>query len=434
VDTERKPDQRQRCDGSPPGGWSANLAAAAGGTHGSLSGMAHFGSPSDSPAFERAWTVLERLSALERPPGSEGERRAAELIAAELGERGGRAWIERERVHGTYWIPIGLACSAGALAALLPRASGALLAGLATASIADELSIGWRPLRRVLGQRMAHNAIGEYGPVGEAPELVIHAHHDAAHTGVAFHPAGAKLAARLAGGLMERVGSTPAPMWGAVAGSAAVALGQLTGLRPLRRVGAALSAGYAAAMADIWRSAAVPAANDNLSSVCALLTLAEELGRAPPRRLRVVVLSTGSEESFLETMVRFGERHFADLPRDSTTFLCLESVGSPQLMLLAGEGLLRLRRYPGELIDRLTLLAAENGIPLRPPFTYRLATDGQVPLRAGYRTAVISSMDWYKAPSNYHWHSDRPENLESASVAGAARLALAFVRQLDGEA
>jgi putative aminopeptidase FrvX len=100
-------------------------------------------------------------------------------------------------------------------------------------------------------------------------------------------------------------------------------------------------------------------------------------------------------------------------------------------MLLSGEGLMRRRRYPAGLIERLARLAAENGISLRDPFTYRLATDGQVPLRAGYPTAVISSMDWYKPPSNYHWPTDRPENLDRSSIAGAAQLALAFLRDLD---
>lgn len=230
---------------------------------------------------------------------------------------------------------------------------------------------------------------------------------------------------------MERTASTPAPMWGASAGPALVAIGQLGGIRRLRWLGAALSAGYAAAMADIWRSPAVPGANDNPSGVCALLMLAHALGRQPPRHLRIILLSTGSEESFLEAMVRFGERHFANLPRTSTTFLCLESVGSPELMLLRGEGLLRRHSYPSGPIHWLSRLAAQNGISLREPFTYRLATDGQVPLRAGYPTAVISSMDWYKAPSNYHWPSDRPENLHRANVAAAARLAAAFVDALD---
>jgi hypothetical protein len=155
------------------------------------------------------------------------------------------------------------------------------------------------------------------------------------------------------------------------------------------------------------------------------------LADARPRRLRVLLLSTGSEESFLEAMVRFGAHHFPALAPETTTFLCVESVGSPQLMLLSGEGLLRLHRYPEDLIELLTGLA--DGIDLHQPFRYRLATDGQVPLRAGYPTAVISSMDWYKAPSNYHWPSDRPENLDLGSIAGAARLAERLARHLDTE-
>jgi hypothetical protein len=73
------------------------------------------------------------------------------------------------------------------------------------------------------------------------------------------------------------------------------------------------------------------------------MAIAEALAAQPPQRVRVMLLSTGSEESFLEAMVRFDERHFAQLPTSTTTFLCLESVGSPELMLLAGEGLLRPR-------------------------------------------------------------------------------------------
>jgi hypothetical protein len=319
-----------------------------------------------------------------------------------------------------------------ALAGLAGRGVAAAV-GLATAlSIADDLDVGRRPLRRVLKQRTAHNVVAEV-PTREATDrtLVIHAHHDAARTGIVFHPGGAKLAARVAGGLIERVGATPAPMWGAVHGPAAVCSGAILGSRRLRLAGAALSAGYAAAMANIAFSPAVPAANDNLSGVAVLLDLARALARRPPNRLRVLLLSTGSEESFLEAMVRFGERHFPALDCAKTTFLCLESVGSPQLMLLSGEGLLRLRRYPSGLIETLTGLAAQTGVRLRNPFRYRMATDGQVPLLAGYPVAVISSMDWYKAPSNYHWPTDRPENLHTASIGAAATLAEAFVRHLD---
>jgi hypothetical protein len=54
-----------------------------------------------------------------------------------------------------------------------------------------------------------------------------------------------------------------------------------------------------------------------------------------------------------------------------------------------------------------------------------------VPIGLCSAVAVISSMDWYKAPSHYHWPTDRPENLPTESIAGAARLADALVRRLD---
>jgi hypothetical protein len=307
-----------------------------------------------------------------------------------------------------------------------------MLAGaLATLSVSDDLEIGRRPLRRVLRQRTTANVTGGFGPADAKHTLVIHAHHDAARTGLVFHPAIAKLTARVAGRVIERFGGTPAPMWGAAAGPALVALGAASRRRGLQRIGETLCAAYVAAMADIANRPPVPGANDNLSGVAALLAVAGALADEPPHGLRVLLVSTGSEESFLEAMVRFGERHFPALSPETTTFLCLESVGSPQLMLLSGEGLLRLHRYPTDLIGLISSLA--DGIDLRDPFRYRLATDGQVPLRAGYRTAVISSMAWYKAPAHYHWPSDRPENLDFGSIADAGALALRLLRRLDGD-
>jgi hypothetical protein len=379
----------------------------------------------------RTRRMVDRLASLSRPAGSTGERDAAEMLAGELERCGATARIEREQVHGTYWWPIGLSCAFALSGARLPRVLATLAGALGALAVADDLEIGVRPLRRRLAQRTTCNVVAHLGPDVAPHTLVVHAHHDAARSGFVFDPRGAKLVASVAGELIERVGGTPAPMWGASAGPAAVALGELLGVRALRRLGVALTAGYLAAMADIGRSAVVPGANDNLSGVAVLLELARRLAGHPPQGLRVLLLSTGSEESFLEAMVRFGQRHFARLAKDSTTFLCIESVGSPELMLLQGEGLLRLHRYPADLIARLSALAEERGIALHDPFRYRLATDGQVPLRAGYRTAVISSIDWYKAPSNYHWPSDRPEHLCWSTVAEAAALAYGFVRELD---
>jgi hypothetical protein len=376
--------------------------------------------------------VLSRLAAIERASGSAGARAAARLLGRELELRGASVSLECEQIHGTYWLPIGLPSALAAASATGRRALAFAGGALAAAAVIDELEIGRRPLRRLLRRRTALNVVGELQPTQTPTHtLIVHAHHDGAHTGLVFHPAIAKLVARVGGRVIERIGGTPAPMWGAAAGPMLVALGAALGRRRIRVAGAALSATHAAAMWNIARSRVVPGANDNLSGVAALLAVADAIGRRPCRHLRVLLLSTGSEESFLEGMEAFAARHFGDLPKGSTTFLCLESVGSPELMLLSGEGLLRLHRYPGEPRRTLERLADRHGIELHDPLNYRLATDGQLPLRAGYPTAVISSIDYYKAPSNYHWPSDRPENLSPATVADAARLTSAFIAELD---
>lgn len=239
--------------------------------------------------------VIESLARLRRASASADELAAAQVIADELARRGARVRIDRERVHGTYWVPIGLTCAGAAAAGRLGRRSAVLVGALATLSVSDDLEIGRRPLRRVLRQRTTANVIGEFGPADAKHTLVIHAHHDAARTGLVFHPAIAKLTARVAGRVIERVGGTPAPMWGAAAGPALVTLGAASRRRRLQRLGETLCAGYVAAMADIANRPPVPGANDNLSGVAALLAVADALADEPPGGLRVLLVSTGSE-------------------------------------------------------------------------------------------------------------------------------------------
>jgi hypothetical protein len=100
-------------------------------------------------------------------------------------------------------------------------------------------------------------------------------------------------------------------------------------------------------------------------------------------------------------------------------------------MLLDGEGLVRLHRYPPQPTGLLREQAARLGIELHRPFRYRLATDGQIPARSGYPTAVLTSIDpRLKAPSHYHWPTDRLDGLDWESVAGALALTRALVARL----
>lgn len=297
--------------------------------------------------------------------------------------------------------------------------------------MASDYPPGPRWLRRPLPTRTTYNVVCELGPAEAERTVVLISHHDAAHSGLVFHPALPGIADRL--GLIERSDTSPPLMAPVVGGPALAALGALTGRRWLTRIGALLGIGSAAAMAEIGARGVVPGANDNGTSVVALIALAEKLVAEPPDKTKVILLSTGSEESFSEGMKAFGERHFPRLPRESTFFLCLESIGSPHLLVLRGEGFLKMREYPQRALALLDGLAEELGIWLFPNLRLRNGTDGLESLAAGYETAVLAGCTDLKQPANYHWDHDLAENVEFGTVADAIRLSEATIRRLDRE-
>ena len=376
---------------------------------------------------------LEQLERIERPSASEGERRAAEWLVARFAELGTEARIEAEPAHGTYWWPLGIGAALGALGGLAAlrgrRLLGGALAAGAAAGIASDYPPGPRWLRRPLPTRTTYNVVCELGPADAERTVVLIAHHDAAHSGLVFHPALPGIADRL--GLIERSDTSPPLMAPVLGGPVLAALGALTGRRALARLGVLLGLGSAAAMAEIGLRDVVPGANDNGTAVVALIALAVRLVDAPPENTRVVLLSVGSEESFSEGIKAFGERHFPQLPRESTFFLCLETLGSPHLLALRGEGFLKMREYPPRALALIDGLAEELGIHLFPNLRLRNGTDGLEPLAAGYETAVLASCTDLKQPANYHWWHDLAENVDFDTLADGIRLAEAAIRRLD---
>jgi len=383
---------------------------------------------------EQAWlrARLEELETIERPSASEGERRAAEWLVAQLGELGAEARIEAETAHGTYWWPLGIGAGLGALGALAAlrgrRALGAALGLLGAAGIADDFPPGKRRLRRPLPKRATYNVVCELGDPEAERTVVLIAHHDSAHSGLVFHPKLPHIADRL--GMIERSDTSPPLMAPVVGGPALAALGALTGSRLLAKLGLLLGLGSAAVMAEIGMRKVVPGANDNGTAVVTLLALARRFREEPPRGVRVVLLSAGSEESFSEGMKAFGERHFPSLPRDRTFFLCLESIGSPHLLVLRGEGFLKMREYPPRALALMDGLAEELDIWLYPNLRLRNGTDGLESMAAGYETAVLAGCTELKQPANYHWWHDLAENVDFGTVADAVRLSEAAVRRL----
>jgi Zn-dependent M28 family amino/carboxypeptidase len=265
-------------------------------------------------------------------------------------------------------------------------------------------------------------------PDGERTVVLV-AHHDAAHSGIVFHPALGQIGPRFLPRLHARSRHTLPVLYGVWLGPLAIAAGAILGRRPLIRGGVATALGAIAAMADIGASEVVPGANDNLSAVGVLLAVAEALRERPLAGVRVLLVSTGSEESFSEGMQAFGDRHFGSLDRDRTEFVCLECLGGSELIVLEGEGMLRMRDYPLAMREELAKAAADGGVAIARGLRTVAATDALISLLAGYPTVTLASVDETKLPRNYHWPNDTPDALDWQTIEDAVVVCDRFLRR-----
>ncbi len=324
-----------------------------------------------------------------------------------------------------------LGVAAGAAAAKGRRGIAALLGVAAAAAIADDAANVGRVFRRLtMNKKPTWNVVAEAGDRDATRTMVLLAHHDAAQTGFIFSQGPQKRLYEWKPELIERT-DTSAPLWWLVmSGPLTSALGGLLGSRKLGITGAALSAGSAISFGDIARSKTVPGANDNLSGVAVLVALAAALKEKPVEGLRVLLVSCGSEEVLQGGIHGFAERHFGSLPPETTWFLNHDSVGSPHLAILEGEGPIVMEDFDPAFKDLVADVAQEGEIPLRRKLRARLSTDSVIPHRAGYPVASFCSVNAWKSVSNYHWPSDVPENVDYDTVADAARLSYLIAERL----
>jgi hypothetical protein len=397
-------------------------------------------SPGGGPGPDEATLreVVETLAPLERRAGSEGERRAAEWIAQRLRAAGCEAEVQEERFHdgyarvmGTLSITSGLA-GVAALASRRARPLAGAVAGAVTAAIADDVSNGPRLFRRATSPaRTTWNVVGRCGPADAPRTLVLLAHHDAAPTGRIFDDRFQTWLGETFPGIIERIDTSLPLWWTLLTAPALVALGSLRGRRGLIAAGVAGSALGAAVFEDVARSPVVPGANDNLTAVALLVALAERLRARPVYGLQVLLASCGAEEVIQGGIHGFARRHFPALDRDRTWFLNLETLGSPQLILLEGEGPVVMEDYHDRAFrDLICRVADRSGAHLRRGLRTRNSTDAVIPSRAGYPTATLCSMNRHKQLSNYHLMSDTPGNVLYRTVHQALVVTEAVAREL----
>ncbi len=334
--------------------------------------------------------VVDALAPLSRRAGSPGEHGAAQWLAQRLRAARCQVQVDEEQFLDGYAQVIGalaaIASVAGGAALARPgRSTGAIVAGLATAAIADDISNGPRLFRRATAQRLTTwNVIGSCGDERAGRTLVVLAHHDAAPTGAIFDQRVQAWLAENFPGIIERIDTSPPLWWAMLAGPALVSLGATLRRRAAILAGIAGCVAGTAVFADVRRSPIAPGANDNLSAIAVQVALAELLRAEPVDGLRVLLVSCGAEEVLQGGIRAFAARHFPALHRDRTWVLNVDSVGSPKLILLEGEGPVVMEDYHDRDFRDLVARAAQRArVPLRRGMRSRTSTDAVIPSRAG---------------------------------------------------
>ncbi len=374
--------------------------------------------------------VVERLAPLDRTPCAPGERAAAEWLATRLGDAGCEVALEDAPGWGPFPPTVVGLCVSGVIAAALAlagrRRTSLGLGALGLLGLADEVQNGPRILRRLTRQkRTTVNVVARAGDVRAQRTLLVLAHHDAAQTGAFYDQTLLRRAWELFPGFVGGLRTSLPQWWLGLAG----ALLSLTGRRRGQWAGLAVALASTLAVLDIHRSPTVPGANDNLSACAVLVALAERLRETPTPGVRVLLVSCGAEEALQDGIRGFVARHAGELPPEHTRVLNLDTVGSPELGLLEGEGGLWIEDYVGrDWRDEIVATAERHGIALERGFRARASTDGIIPSRAGLPTATLISVTPWRALANYHLPTDTPENLDYDTVGEALRLTEALVR------
>ena len=357
--------------------------------------------------LERIRADVHALAAMTRDSAGAGERRSAAWLAGRLREQGAQVEVQSYRGAPTFGHVTAL-LAATALAGSLTR--WRLPAGAAVLALWEADASGRaRPLRRALPRGEGANVVARVPASGEARgTVVLVAHHDAARTGLMWHPriteAGAARHAR-----RRRIDPYALPAALAVAGAA-------LGLRAAR-------VGLAAVVAlqlEVARGATVPGADDNATGVAVALDLA----RAPQEHLDLVVVLPGGEEAGMEGFAAALRR--LDLDPARTFVLGLDTLGAgTPIVLEADVGVLR-HRYRREDLALADAGAAAAGEP--PPERWRIGgwTDPLLARHAGLRAISLLSIGPGHFP-HYHRPTDTPEHVDWRSVERCARLARGIV-------
>jgi hypothetical protein len=382
--------------------------------------------------------VEELCSFEERGPGTDAERRAANMLAGRLRRMGRRAEIEPLHCHPNYALVHAVtvtAAIAGSLLATVQPAIGFALVLAAATSMYLDVNTRFYLARRLLFRRASQNVVSP-GTRSEAPtRLILSAHYDAAPSGWVFGERGLAFIRRLPQRARILLGPFRLIFWGGMVPLLPILGARMAGFEPAWLDFAQLVPTVVLIISlflliDIALSQIVPGAYDNASGVATVLSAAEQLEREPPSNLDVWVVLTGSEESHCEGMRSFVKAH-RDMDPATTLVVNVDQTGYGAVHYLVSEGALISYPMDEELVELCRALAASDPRYAAEPARTSLQTDALPALIRGRRAISLTGLVDGLPAGTYHTHDDIPENVDQEAMTRATDFTVALVRLID---
>jgi hypothetical protein len=387
--------------------------------------------------------VIRELCSFEgRGPGTDAERRAANMLAGRLRGIGRRAELEPFFAHPEYAIVHlihAVMAVAGSVIATVQPAVGFTLVFLAAISTYLDLNTRLYLVRSLLFRRVSQNVVSP-GTRPDAPaRLVLMAHYDAARTGYVFSKASTRIR-RLPERLRLGLGPFRIFFWLGLAPLLPILGARMAGvdatwLSAVQAVPTIILIVAGFLLVDIALSDIVPGAYDNASGVAAALSAADELTANPPENLDVWVVLAGSEESFCEGSRAFVRSRRKEFDRSTTVFVNVDSVSYGGVAYEISQGPVISLPHDRQLIELCEALAtsgvAGGARPIRHPLL-----DDALPARIRRMRAITlrtTDPNGNLAPW-YHTHDDLPDRVDSEALTRATEFLVALARLIDRDA
>lgn len=315
--------------------------------------------------------------------------------------------------------------------------AGSILGLIVIFSFWGEFTYRFFLLRRLLPRRRSQNVVARVGDRTSPIKIVISAHIDAARTGAIFSPIFANGVAKAKKQPLHK--TLFSFMLALTLVFVVKAFGGGTWILSVIFNAIAILALLGSLIMLQWEFAPYsPGANDDLSGVAVLMSIAEKYtlslpSPVPPLTrwragkgegntdIEYIFVVTGSEESHCNGMREFVQGFKGELPKEGTFFINLECVGGGAIKYVTDEGFIVMQRHHHTLIQICETAAKRFDLNFGPAMTVA-HSDSIVPLTRGYRSIGIIGLNENYLPSNYHTMNDREENIDYGKLEEAQRI------------